>query len=110
MVDEDAGADRGMKGRSSSAGEVVWNVSKGSAVPHIYLPLLYIDPTSGSLFIQAVIAALVVVPFFLRHQLRRAVAKVRGSSGAPASAPSAEDPPAPTGPAMTDREAASSNE
>ena len=39
---------------------------------------LYIDPAAGSLLIQAVIAAIVVVPFFLRTQIRRAIDRLRG--------------------------------
>ncbi|HWH24432.1 MAG TPA: hypothetical protein VNW68_06025, partial [Candidatus Limnocylindria bacterium] len=37
----------------------------------------YVDPGSGSLIIQAVIAAMVAIPFFLRRQLARVVALVR---------------------------------
>ena len=40
--------------------------------------LAYIDPGSGSLIIQAVIATIVAVPFFLRHQISRALRTVRG--------------------------------
>jgi hypothetical protein len=40
--------------------------------------LAYIDPGAGSLFIQAVIATIVVVPFFLRTQIRKAIDRVRG--------------------------------
>jgi hypothetical protein len=40
--------------------------------------LAYIDPGSGSLIIQAVIATLVAVPLLLRHQLGRLLAVVRG--------------------------------
>jgi hypothetical protein len=47
--------------------------------------LAYIDPGAGSLFIQAVIATIVVVPFFLRTQIRRAIDRVgdrpRGGEG-----------------------------
>lgn len=39
--------------------------------------LAYIDPGSGSLFIQAVVATILVVPFFLREQIRRGVARLR---------------------------------
>ena len=38
----------------------------------------YIDPGSGSLIIQALIAGLVAVPIFFRHQIARAVRAVRG--------------------------------
>lgn len=37
----------------------------------------YIDPGSGSLVIQAVIAALIAVPFFFKRQLARVVSVVR---------------------------------
>ena len=40
--------------------------------------LAYIDPGSGSLFIQAVIATIVVVPFFLRSQIRKGLDRLRG--------------------------------
>jgi hypothetical protein len=42
--------------------------------------LAYIDPGSGSLAIQAVIASALVVPFFLRSQLRKGVGRLRGHS------------------------------
>jgi len=41
-------------------------------------PLAYIDPGAGSLFIQAVIATVLVVPFFLRSQIRRSLDHLRG--------------------------------
>ncbi|HSH21483.1 MAG TPA: hypothetical protein VK992_02545 [Candidatus Caenarcaniphilales bacterium] len=37
----------------------------------------YVDPGSGSLVIQAVIAGLVAAPFFLRRQLARVISMVR---------------------------------
>lgn len=37
----------------------------------------YIDPGSGSLIIQAVIASLVALPFFFKRQLARVVSVVR---------------------------------
>jgi hypothetical protein len=40
--------------------------------------LAYIDPGSGSLFIQAVIASALVVPFLLRSRIRSGVARFRG--------------------------------
>jgi len=39
--------------------------------------LAYIDPGSGSLIIQAVVATVVAVPFFLRHQIARFVRVIR---------------------------------
>lgn len=38
----------------------------------------YIDPGSGSLVIQALIAGLVAIPIFFRHQISRAVRTLRG--------------------------------
>ena len=51
--------------------------------------LAYIDPGSGSLAIQAVIAALVAAPFVLRHQIGRVVNRLRG--GQPSAAAPARD-------------------
>ena len=39
----------------------------------------YIDPGSGSLIVQAVIAAIIAIPIFLRSQIGRAVRTVRRS-------------------------------
>ena len=39
--------------------------------------LAYIDPGSGSLIVQAVIATLVAVPFFFRQQIGRAIRTIR---------------------------------
>lgn len=39
----------------------------------------YIDPGSGSLIIQAVIAGLVAVPVLFRNQIRRLAGSLRGS-------------------------------
>jgi hypothetical protein len=41
------------------------------------MPFAYIDPGSGSLLIQAVIAALVAVPFFFRRQIARVADAIR---------------------------------
>jgi hypothetical protein len=57
-------------------------------------PLAYIDPGSGSLILQVVIAGVVAIPFFLRSQIRRAVGKVKSAVGrGPASpaSPAADD-------------------
>lgn len=40
--------------------------------------LAYIDPGSGSLIIQVVIATLVAIPIFFRTQISRVVHAVRG--------------------------------
>lgn len=37
----------------------------------------YIDPGAGSMLIQAVIAGALVVPFFLRTQIRMVVDRIR---------------------------------
>jgi hypothetical protein len=52
--------------------------------------LAYIDPGSGSLIIQAVIATIVAVPFFFRQQIGRLVRTVRRSDAA--SRPDATPP------------------
>jgi superfamily II DNA or RNA helicase len=39
--------------------------------------LAYIDPGSGSLIIQALIAGVVAIPFFFRQQIGRVVRAVR---------------------------------
>jgi hypothetical protein len=55
--------------------------------------LAYIDPGSGSLAIQAVIASALVVPFVLRSQICRGVARIRGHSPvAPQGTTTAPDP------------------
>lgn len=41
--------------------------------------LLYIDPGAGSLVIQALIAAVVSVPFFFRNTIRSVWLKIRRS-------------------------------
>jgi hypothetical protein len=44
----------------------------------VHLPqLAYIDPGAGSLIIQAAIATLVAIPFFLRQQIGRAMNSIR---------------------------------
>lgn len=47
--------------------------------------LAYIDPGAGSLFIQAVIATIVVVPFFLRTQIRKGIDRLRGRASVAAT-------------------------
>jgi hypothetical protein len=43
--------------------------------------LAYIDPGSGSLIIQAVIATIVAVPILLRSQIARGIGAVRRMTG-----------------------------
>lgn len=38
--------------------------------------IAYVDPGAGSLIVQATIAAVVAVPFYLRRQIARAVRRV----------------------------------
>jgi len=52
----------------------------------------YIDPGSGSLIIQAVIAAIIAIPVLLRSQIGRAIRTLRRSDDP--EPPSADDPPA----------------
>ena len=42
--------------------------------------LAYIDPGSGSLILQAILAAILAVPFFFRRTLGEAVHRLRGGS------------------------------
>jgi hypothetical protein len=55
--------------------------------------LAYIDPGSGSLFIQAVIATIVVLPFFVRSQIRRGIEHLRGRSHVAATSATTTAPP-----------------
>jgi hypothetical protein len=50
-------------------------------VPALHIPLAYIDPGSGSLIIQAVIAGAVAAPIILRNQIRRAGSAIRRAVG-----------------------------
>ena len=45
----------------------------------MHLDLAYIDPGSGSLIIQAIIATIVAIPFFFRHQISRVMSRFRGA-------------------------------
>ena len=42
------------------------------------MPLLYIDPGAGSLVVQAILAAVLAIPFFFRTQVGRFVSAIRG--------------------------------
>jgi len=57
--------------------------------------LAYIDPGSGSLIIQAVIATIVAVPFFFRQQIGRFVRAVRKTDETSAPQDSGEQPDRP---------------
>ena len=43
----------------------------------MHIDLAYIDPGSGSLIIQAVIATVIAVPFFFRQQIARLMRTIR---------------------------------
>ena len=45
--------------------------------------LLYLDPAAGGMLIQTIVAAAVALPFVLRSQISRAVARFRGSGTDP---------------------------
>jgi hypothetical protein len=54
----------------------------------------YIDPGSGSLIIQAVIATIVAIPFFFREQIGRIARVVRQEPGIRTEGVSTTDRPA----------------
>jgi hypothetical protein len=49
--------------------------------------LAYIDPGSGSLIIQALIATIVAIPILLRSQIARGVGAIRRATGRTDTAP-----------------------
>jgi hypothetical protein len=51
----------------------------------------YIDPGSGSLIIQGLIAAMVAIPVFFRHQIARFLRRVRGEDEQTAAASAGQD-------------------
>lgn len=55
--------------------------------------LAYLDPAAGGMVIQTLVAAAVALPFILRSQLTRGLARLRGRTAEPASeeAPRQED-------------------
>ena len=54
--------------------------------------LAYLDPGSGSLVIQAVIATLLAVPFFFRQQIARAARSMRRGLDPASTAPDKATP------------------
>ncbi len=62
--------------------------------------LAYIDPGTGSLMIQVLIASLIAAPFVLRQQIGRLIARIKGETP-PASATPAPASATPA-PASTD--------
>jgi hypothetical protein len=68
----------------------------GTALPResaMDLIFAYIDPGSGSLVIQALIAGLVAVPIFFRRQIARIVGSLRGHDDPTEQVAAQDDPP-----------------
>ena len=68
------------------------------------LLVAYIDPGAGSLVIQAIIAALVSVPFFFRNAIRSTIGRLRHKPPEAASASTRSSAPDDKGAATTDSE------
>lgn len=64
----------------------------------------YIDPGAGSLVIQAIIAALVSVPFFFRNAIRQTIGRFRHKPTDEGTAVSGSSAPEDKGAASTDSE------
>ena len=64
----------------------------------------YIDPGAGSLIIQALIAALVSIPFFFRNAIRSTFGRFRRKPADGSGAANATITPEDSGPAPTDPE------
>jgi hypothetical protein len=63
-----------------------------SAHTEAVMILAYIDPGSGSMVFQMLIAAALAVPFFLREQIGRGIDRIRGRSGkSPQGQPAQDD-------------------
>lgn len=56
------------------------------------LLLAYIDPGSGSLVIQALIAGLVAIPVIFRRQIARIVGSIRGRGEPPPDSVEQDEP------------------
>jgi hypothetical protein len=48
----------------------------------------YLDPAAGGMIIQTLVAAAVAVPFIMRNQISRLVARIKGGNGSEESDPS----------------------
>ena len=57
------------------------------------LILAYIDPGSGSLLIQAIVAAALAVPFFFRRTIGGAWRRLRGGRSTSDQEPDGPEPP-----------------
>lgn len=70
----------------------------------MHLVFAYIDPGAGSLVIQALIAALVSIPFFFRNAIRSTIGRLRRKPGDGAAAAAGSSAPDEKGAATTDSE------
>jgi hypothetical protein len=57
----------------------------GGGIIQMHQLLAYIDPGSGSLIIQAVIATAVAIPIFFRTQIGRLLSNLRGAKASEGS-------------------------
>jgi hypothetical protein len=78
-----------MQNGATDDGPSPW--SRRTGRPIVDFALAYIDPGSGSLLIQVIIASLLAVPYFLRQQIGRAVNLVRGRGRSEPAATTASD-------------------
>jgi hypothetical protein len=56
------------------------------------MPFAYIDPGSGSMLLQVILAGALAVPFFFRRVIGDALQRLRRGDRTATSASSAEDP------------------
>jgi hypothetical protein len=69
--------------RSTRCAFIDARVGVGGGLIRMLHLLAYIDPGSGSLIIQAVIATAVAIPFFFRQQIARVTRSLRGDRTSP---------------------------
>ena len=70
----------------------------------MHLVFAYIDPGAGSLVIQALIAAVVSIPFFFRNAIRQTIGRFRNKPADASGSASAGISPEDKGTAPTDPE------
>jgi hypothetical protein len=70
----------------------------------MHLVFAYIDPGAGSLVIQAIIAALVSLPFFFRNAIRNTIGRLRHKPNDGAAAATGSSAPDDKGAVSTDSE------
>ncbi len=66
--------------------------------------LAYIDPGSGSLLLQAILAGLLAIPFFFRRTIGGFVGRLRGGSDDSSTGSAAAEPARTEGPAAAAEE------